>query len=325
VIYLATIRYVPADYPTITAAIAASNPYDTIRVAPGTYNEAVFINKTIQVLGAQAGVDARNRSNFGAESIIAGNNNSALVQLLNDNVVFDGFTVQGNSQGAGIYIPATFSGSWIFNNIVRDNVFGLYLNSSGATYSQVRNNYFDRNNLTGPASGNGIYSDQGLSNAIIDSNLFTGHVNTSILLLGPATPVSNVVISRNQIINDESLILSRTTNMKIVDNFLSGSPFSGIYIGGGNNRIEIEGNQILNNGTSGIRVTTAIDPAPNTNIRAKNNTIAGNTIAGLNIDAGAYTVSPRRLDATNNYWGSPTGPSGAGPDRRCGYRSRLSV
>lgn len=44
-----------------------------------------------------------------------------------------------------------------------------------------------------------------------------------------------------------------------------------------------------------------------------NNNIQGNNIAGLNIGTGAYVVSPRDLDATNNWWGSPDGPSGDGP------------
>jgi hypothetical protein len=42
-------------------------------------------------------------------------------------------------------------------------------------------------------------------------------------------------------------------------------------------------------------------------------TYRGNNIAGLNIALGAYVVAPRELDATNNWWGSPEGPSGAGP------------
>ena len=44
----------PGGFPTITAAIAAASEFDTIRVAPGVYNETVIINKSIQVLGAQA-------------------------------------------------------------------------------------------------------------------------------------------------------------------------------------------------------------------------------------------------------------------------------
>ena len=55
-------------YTTIQAAINAANNGDTIKVADATYNEAVDINKSLTLQGAQAGVDARTRS--GSESTI---------------------------------------------------------------------------------------------------------------------------------------------------------------------------------------------------------------------------------------------------------------
>lgn len=46
------------NFPTISAAVAAAAPGDTILVAPGVYNENVIINKSLTLLGAQHGVDA---------------------------------------------------------------------------------------------------------------------------------------------------------------------------------------------------------------------------------------------------------------------------
>src|SRR5437879_3865503 len=49
-------------YPTISAAVVAASPGDTIKVCPGLYHEQVVINKdNLTLLGAQAGVDARTR------------------------------------------------------------------------------------------------------------------------------------------------------------------------------------------------------------------------------------------------------------------------
>lgn len=39
-------------FSTITAAIAAANPGDTVQVAPGLYREQVVINKSLSLIGA---------------------------------------------------------------------------------------------------------------------------------------------------------------------------------------------------------------------------------------------------------------------------------
>jgi nitrous oxidase accessory protein NosD len=77
-------------YATISSAIAAASPGDTIQVCPGTYNESVTISQTLTLKGAKVGVDARTRATTG-ESII--NSDCSPVQIFADNVVLDGFTV----------------------------------------------------------------------------------------------------------------------------------------------------------------------------------------------------------------------------------------
>jgi len=48
-------------YPTIGAAVAAAVSGDTIRVCDGMYTENVILNKSLMLLGAQAGMDACGR------------------------------------------------------------------------------------------------------------------------------------------------------------------------------------------------------------------------------------------------------------------------
>jgi nitrous oxidase accessory protein NosD len=58
---------VPGDYPTISAAIAAASPGDTVRVAGGTYREQVVIDKAIKLHGAgreNTIIDGENRTDL---------------------------------------------------------------------------------------------------------------------------------------------------------------------------------------------------------------------------------------------------------------------
>src|ERR1035438_404458 len=64
----ATLNVPTITYPTIQSAITAASPGDAIQVAAGSYGEAVTVNKSVTIQGAQAGVDARTRA--GAESVM---------------------------------------------------------------------------------------------------------------------------------------------------------------------------------------------------------------------------------------------------------------
>ena len=45
---------IPTDFPTIQAAINASNPGDTIKVLPGIYTEQLTISKNLTIIGSGA-------------------------------------------------------------------------------------------------------------------------------------------------------------------------------------------------------------------------------------------------------------------------------
>jgi hypothetical protein len=309
-------------FATIQTAVDASAAGDTITVAAGTYGAAVNLNKPLALRGAQAGVDARTRSGAG-ESIVANT-----LTMFGTGVSVDGFTIR-DAVGPGLYAPAIASGYLVLNNIIQNNVFGMYLNSSGAAQSLIHNNAFKQNNQPGPASGTGIYSDAGLVNAAIYDNTFTGHTSAAIKLVGSAQ--SQIAITNNQLLGDSSIVLQNTSDSSISNNTSTGSAGSAVVIAGGNARVQISGNTISNGAASAVELVeqgaglnTSIAIFGNTllgnqyGIRSSGNTIGApgltahfNRIVG-NAVAGAANDANAAWDAENNWGGCNYGAGNGG-------------
>jgi hypothetical protein len=296
---------------TIQDGVNAAAPGDTVLVSPGFYPEQVNITKSIQLLGAQHGVDARNRTGA-PESVVSfvvpGGNGIIMVNA--DNVIVDGFTVENNTNGSGIQTSTDFSGYGIFNNIIQFNSYGLNLHSNGINTSEISRNFFNTNTFVGGLN-QGIYSDQGAGNITISQNRFTGHdpdFGTSINFASITDPQFNILIEENEL-NDSSIAITNTENVNILRNQLIGIPASAIFIYGGTNSTNISNNFLYNN-TRAINILLAFgSTTANTNIEAHENCIQGNE-TGLIVQAGGYSGV---LDVTNNWWGDPSGPSGIGP------------
>jgi hypothetical protein len=304
---------------TINAAIGKASSGDSINVAAGTYNEQVSVSKdNLTLLGAQHGVDARNPR--GAESII--NNSCGPVQFHANQDILDGFTVQGSTDPdpcflSGIWMNPGFdgvnAGHQILNNVVQNNISGIELDSTGVFQTKVQFNFIRNNSNPGHGSGNGIQVNFGLRNALIDNNTFSGDTSSSILDASFSGTDDNITVSNNKLIGGsaESIAFIDVKNSTISGNTSVGSTSSGtIDLFGANDGITISCN-LLASGQRGIFVEnpygTLYGVAPNTNITVHQNNIQGNVIAGLQVDAGAY--SPGLLHAENNWWGSPTGPT----------------
>lgn len=300
-------------FSTISAAETAASPGDTIKVCPGLYSEQVFIDvNNLTLLGAQAGVDARTRAFVPAnESII--DHPCGPVQIAADNVVLDGFTVQGSSLSdpcfiAGIWSNPGFLGNNggynILNNIVQNNIFGIFLNSNCTNPTLVRFNLIQNNNNPGPGSGNGVESELGLCNTTIDRNKFSGHINASVLVFS----ASNLDVTNNELVGGtpERIVFGSVSTGTISGNVSIGSTGSAtIRLFGGDSNVTINGNTLLN-GVRAIRVDDPFGIGANSFIEAHFNCIQGNSIAGLEAAAGGHSGT---LDAENNWWGSSSGPT----------------
>ena len=320
-----------AGYVTISAAVAAASPGDTIKVCPGTYPEQVMINKTLTLKGAQAGVDARTRPFVAANEAII-DHPCGPVQIEADNVVLDGFTVQGSILLdpcflAGIWTNPGFSGTQgghqILNNIVQLNISGIELDSTcAANPTLVQFNLIQNNSNPGPGSGNGIQTNFGLCNATIDSNKFSGDTSTSVLVVAAS---SGLDVTNNELVapSPESISFLGVSNSTISGNVSTGSTNDAtVHLFGNDSNVRVTSNRLLN-GNRAIVVDnpfSSFGVGPNSDITAHLNCIQGNSVAGMEVDPFAYSISPS-LDAENNWWGSPSGPTN--PNNPTGTGDRI--
>lgn len=164
-------RYVPADYPTIQAALNASSSGDEVLVAPGTYDENLIFG------GAQDGVHLKSIGGAVSTIIDGGRRTGSVVSFSGVGPLtrLEGFTLtRGGADppagtiGGGI----SFSGAspTIESNIIRENygeaAGGLYIDASSPTIigNEIRDNHAPF------GSGGGIYCDH-VANPRIERNV----------------------------------------------------------------------------------------------------------------------------------------------------------
>jgi hypothetical protein len=308
---------------TLQAAIDKASAGDTVNVEVGVYPYVgvVNVNKTLTLKGAQAGIDARGR--FDPESVLE---NSGGIYVTANDVIIDGFTVQLSTSSAftgyGIALGAGTSGAHVINNIIQENVAGLGLaNNPAGNQAVIQHNVFRNNTLPGAASGHGIYSDEyvagttiGIDDVLIDSNDFdTDGAVTDTWGIGMSNtgtiPFTNLQIQYNTFNSISSLsrgmYFYNTDSSSIRANSIRNKTNYAIGLFGGDDGITIECNVILES-NRGIYVADATG-GMNSNITARDNNIAGNLAAGLQVAPGTYYLGS--LNAEDNWWNSPTGPT----------------
>jgi hypothetical protein len=150
---------VPADYPTIVAAIGNATDGDTILVRKGTYEEhSLMINKTLTLIGE----DSINTiiTNIDDPIPIPGQaflaQPTIAVQINADNAKITGFTIAS----AFIAITASGNGNQITGNIVNGEGEGINLNGDSNTVA--------RNNIS---AANGFIACTGSYNTVAGNSL----------------------------------------------------------------------------------------------------------------------------------------------------------
>jgi len=263
-------------YTTITEAVAMAEDGDEILVRPGTYTEAVVIEKDITLTGDGPVADiVITAPDDGPTAQIAPRWGSATdpyaVLLLETNAVLSGLTFQGVRSE----IHAT-GGS--------PTISGLVLEGVGLPYRGGAN-----------AAGSGILVNVG-SAATISDNVMNGGGPIGIFDPSELTVDGNTLVDGPHIwgyLGDETVIRGNT---------ISGALVRGINLSDDSSPL-IEGNTITDAGQVGIRLRAADSPV------VSGNTITGSGSQGIFVNTGTPILSGNSLsdNQTGIGWSGASG------------------
>jgi PKD domain len=161
---------VPAQYATIQAAVNAANSGYTVCVGPGTYAGNIIINKPLTLAGAGQNLT----------TLIGGlNNNARAVQIMENNVIIEGFKVIGadnttHTDAATVYLLGpgfrAISGVVVRYNFIISGDAGIALKGQFTQNVMVQNNVLEGNNSA--------YAVRLWQNTYTLNNTFIGTVNS---------------------------------------------------------------------------------------------------------------------------------------------------
>jgi len=144
---------------SIQQAINQADPFDTITVLAGLYNEQIIIDKSITLLG-------EDKSNTTITSL-----NKTCINIIANNVTIQGFTIKNSNQAISIN---NSDNCIMHDNTIRDCSYGIVINEQSNQNTIYYNNFVnngvhaeDTSGNSWSFSGNGNYWDDYAGN---DSN-----------------------------------------------------------------------------------------------------------------------------------------------------------
>ncbi|MCL6098524.1 MAG: right-handed parallel beta-helix repeat-containing protein [Bacteroidetes bacterium] len=294
-----------APFLTINHAISVAAASDVIYVDVGTYAETVSVTKALTFRGAQFGIDARSRS--GSESIISSSDVNGSIQIsIAGTVNIDGFTVSGSPVKALQVTGVTT------NVIVRNNIFDS-ATVDGINLFRAQNATVEYNWVKGAVTSGITAGDDAGTTDSTDGVRTTATIRYNKIQnsqYGITGYQKGSTISYNEVIGNATVgagIGGQFYNTAISNNTVHGYT-NGAGIAFNNplpnradsHHVNATLNKVYDNSV-GIYVNQALAGA---NILVNSNNITGNTSYGAAMGAG----SSGTLNATNNWWGSASGP-----------------
>ena len=292
---------------TITKGIELVDADGTVNVAAGSYAEQIVVGKSVKLRGANAGVSPTTGTRT-AESIITANAPVILLQPAAASSEVDGFKFTGSANDVDDGIIKAQSGP---NNVaIACNVFDA--NASRAVNAIGVIGWYIHDNLIQNVTGN---QESGMSlvtlqdsvvayNRIVNAVYGGMIVDSTVRTLFTRNYIQNVTQAGIQVANTagpNTLSFNTMTQTNTSNSADKGAVT--VYV-------NVSNLSILNNDFSGNNGAVAIrnqaGTVAATVVANQNNIVGNNGVAVKNSAQGGGT-----LDATNNWWGSNTGPTHA--------------
>ena len=269
------------NYSSIQDAIDDSDHGDTIFVYNGTYNESIFINKTINLIGFDKDY-----------TYIYGNNSDNVIYILANRVNISGFTLHNNNSGTGINI--NFNNNTIDDIKIYDTFLGVELSGNGNIISRSWISFNDY----------GIELN-GYKNSILDCDIISNlHYSISF-----CNSFFNTIFNSTINANEYGIIMSSANNILentiygadygliglfSIENNISGNTIrdneNGIYLCDNSGNNMISNNYIYHNYCFGISIA-----------HSNNNSIEKNNITNsFRIGKGIYLFESGKSSITDN-------------------------
>ena len=269
------ISCVNAGYSSISAAIAAANPNDTVVVCPGIYHAQVMISKPLNLIGrAGAVIDAAGQARLNVGGLLPGSIGIGVVGT--SHVQVSGLTVE--DAGFDGILVASSSHVMVSHNVLMHNG-DVGVNFNGATWSQATRNTSELNAEGGflIADDNGLTSNNTISYNVASHNpggcgvIVAGHKTAGVT----DNLIADNVLTDNGTTATSSgagvVIASDVPGETVADNTVTGNTISGnglagvtihAHLPGQNlNGNRITGNNIGVNDTLGDRIGLATSPS----------------------------------------------------------------
>ena len=299
---------VPADYPTIQAALDAAPAHALVLVSPGTYNESLVVPRTLTLASTFYTTGDRSRVDQTVlHGTLSGVETLAVAPAAGPDTHIVGFTFNGGKDGVKVNGAA----------VVQDNVFNTpsdAVDLPKGTAALVKHNVMRGNGDDGV--------DMDVSSAVIVDNLMQQNSGDGVetRVTNHTAPLYEVIIRNNrilasrqdgvQIIDDDAIaaVGQSSTVLTLDRNIIAGNQEAGVGLMDGGNTSENYAGASL---TERILVTNNTFDGNNHGVTGGDNLVAVNNvfehhtnIAVKNVD-GASRVAYNRFFANGtNYVGS---------------------